>query len=435
MLSRGALSEYGGIPREAKLLVYLSIVPSFAIGFIYTDLSYFLPTVAGIPVTQAGITITMMGVSLVALSVPLGMVSDRYGRKRMLVIGNLCASLSLIGFALVRNFALLLVVAFVEGAGEASFAVSVSALMSERAGDEKRTPAFALLTLVSFMAGALGAFVIASLFVFEGLGLSVSEAHTLLYVVIGLLNLSITPLVFRLRSDKGGIRREILPRKSARVVAKYAIYSVIIATGAGLFVPLMTYWFSVAYGVTDAVSGPVLGVTNLLTAGAVALSPRLAGRLGLVNATVLTQAASTAFMVVVPLCPTFGIAASVYLVRTFMMNLSSPLTQSLIMGLVVPEERGMAAGITAALWRLPNSLSVSVGYAMIGAGFLGLPFYVATVLYVVGIGAYWVMFRKATLPEESGNSQSEGAQPSSVDGPDEDRAMSDTRTPTSLTGL
>lgn len=417
---RGLFKEYEGIPWEARLLVYLSFIPSFAIGFIYTDLPFFLPSVQGLAPTLSGIVITVMGLTLVVESVPLGMVADKYGRRRMVVIGNLCASLSLIGFALTKNFGLLLAVAVIEGTGETAFAVSVGALIADKAGDQKRTAAFSLLSFLGWIAGGIGGFVISSLFIFEGLGLSVQEAHTLLYVTVGLLNLSITPLIFKIKESAATTRRKgILPRKSGRVVAKFGVYSVIIAAGAGLFVPLMAYWFSAAYGVSDAVSGPVLGATNLLTAGVVVMSPRLASRFGIVKATVLTQAASTVFMVLIPVSPTFAIAASLYLVRVFLMNLSNPLTQSLIMGLVEPEERGMASGIASALWRLPNALTVTAGYALIGAGLLGFPFYIATVLYLMGIAVFWVLFKDSRLPEEAGKTQD--AQSSSVEGPAEGR--------------
>lgn len=415
-------AEYHDIPWQAKILVYLSIVPNFAIGFIYTDLSYFLPNVQGLAPTLAGVTITVMGATLVAESIPLGILADRYGRRKMLIIGNLCASLSLIGFALTKDFGLILVVAVVEGTGEASFAVSVSALLAEKAGNEKRTVAFSLLSFLGWIAGGLGGFVISSLFAFERVGLTVDQAHVLLYVIVGLLNLSITPLLFKVKPSTSRARSTILPRKSGRVIAKYGVYSVIIAVGAGLFVPLMAFWFSAAYGVSDAISGPILGVTYLVTAGAVFISPKVASRLGLVSATVVTQASSMVFMVLVPLSPSFGIAASLYLVRVFLMNLSNPLTQSLVMGLVEPEERGMAAGITAAIWRLPNALSTTAGYAMIQAGFLGLPFYTATILYAVGISLFWLMFKSARLPEEvKRNHDSQNAQSSNVEGPEEER--------------
>ena len=417
---RELFREYRGIPWEAKLLIYLSFIPSFAISFIYTDLSFFLPNVQGVAPTLAGVVITVMGLALVAGSIPLGILADRYGRRKMLVIGNLCASLSLIGFALTKNFGLLLGVATVEGIGEAAFAVSVGALIADKAGDQKRTAAFSLLSFLGYIAGGIGGFAISSLFVFEGLGLNIAQAHVSLYFFVGLLNLSITPLIFKIKETATTTRRkEILPRKSGDVLKKFGLYSVIIAAGAGLFVPLMAYWFSAAYGVSDAISGPVLGVTQLLTAGAVVMSPRLASRFGNVRATVMTQAASTLFMVFIPISPTFGFAASLYLVRVFLMNLSNPLTQSLIMGLVEPEERGMASGIASALWRLPNALTVTAGYALVGAGLLGYPFYVATVLYLIGIGIYWLFFKGARLPEESATTQD--AQSSSLEGPAEER--------------
>jgi len=412
-------SEYRGIPSQARLLIYLSFIPNVAIGFIYTDLSYFLPKFQGI---GAGFPITVMGVTTVVLSFPFGIIADRVGRLKMLVLGNLCASLSLIGFALISNYALVLMIAVLEGTGEAAFAVSFVALIADKAGDEKRTPAFSLLAILGWVAGALGGFIIYSVDALHSIGLSLKDAHVVLFVTVGLLSLSITPLVFKIREGWAPDRRkEILPRKSWRVIMMYGAYSVTLALGAGLFVTLMAFWFSKAYGVSDDLSGLVLGLTSLLTAGVVFIAPWLARKMGLVKAVVVTEAASTIFLFALPSAPNFGAAASIYIVRVFLMNLSNPLTQSLIMGLVSPDERGMAAGISAAIWRLPNALTASVGYGMMYAGLLALPFYYATVLYVVGISAFWFMFKGARLPEESPRPRQPAVQSSSLDGPEDER--------------
>lgn len=358
-----------------------------------------------------------MASTLVAASIPLGILADRYGRRKLLVLGNLSASLSLVAFALTSNFALILFVAVLEGLGEAAFAVSGSALLADLAGNEKRTAAFSLQAFIGWIAGALGSLAVSSVIVFQNIGLSFAEAHIVLYIIVGLLGLSVTPLIFRIREvkwseqptsttevlpDLGIKTRRILPRKSRGVLLRYLGYSIPIALGAGLFVPLMTLWFSSAYGVTDAVSGPVLGISSILTAVAVFLSPKLARKFGLVRAIVMTQGLSTIFMAMVPTAPSFAAAASLYTVRVFLMNLSNPLSQSLLMGLVPPEERGGAAGITASLWRLPNALSSTVGAIWIGMGLLALPFYVATVLYLSSITAFWFLFKNAILPEELG---------------------------------
>ena len=415
-------SDYRGIPWQARQLIYLTFIPNVAIGFIYTDLGYYLINFQGLGHTEAGIVITVMGLTLVVESIPLGIIADRFGRKRMLVLGNLCASLSLIGFALTSNYVLILLVAVLEGTGEASYAVSVSALLAGHAGDEKRTPAFSLLSILGWIASGVGAAVISSVVGLESFGFDLGQAHVILFAVVGLLGLSITPLLMRVREGPSFERRkEWLPRKSGSVLVKYLSYSVLIAVGAGLFVPIMTVWFNAAYGVSDDVSGLVLSITSLLTAVVVVITPRLARRYGLVKATVITEASSTVFMLAVPLSPNFPVSATFYVIRVFLMNLSNPLTQSLIMGLVSPDERGMASGLAASLWRLPNSLSTTVGLTWIGAGLIALPFYVATVLYVVGITIFWVMFRNARPPEEQPSTTQAPAQSSSLESPEVER--------------
>jgi MFS-type transporter involved in bile tolerance (Atg22 family) len=295
-------------------------------------------------------------------------------------------------------------------------------MVAEKAGDEKRTAAFSLLAFIGWVASAMGGFIISSVYPLENLGFSFGQAHIVLFIVMGLLNLSITPMLFWVKDTTTyRERRGILPRKSALVMAKFGGYTVTIALGAGLFVPLMALWFSQAFQVPDAVSGVVLGVTSLLTAGVVFVSPRLARRLGLVRATVVTQAASIVFMVLIPSSPTFGVAASLYLVRVFLMNLSNPLTQSLIMGLVSPDERGAASGVSAALGRLPNSLSANVGSELILGGRLAAPFYIATVLYVVGISMFWFFFRNSKVREELPRGSQAPIQSSSLEGPEAER--------------
>ncbi|HEY6283958.1 MAG TPA: MFS transporter, partial [Nitrososphaerales archaeon] len=256
-------SEYKGIPPQARLLIYLSFIPNIAIGFIYIDLAFFLPKIQGLTPGSTGIVIAVLGATLVAESIPFGIVADRYGRRKMLFLGNLCASLSLIGFALTTDFSMILIFAILEGTGEAAYAVSVGALLAEKAGDAKRTSAFSLLAFLGWVAGALGGFVISSVLALQAFGLDARQAHIVLYAAVGLLSLSITPLFFLVREGATTTRRkEILPRKSSRVLKRFIVYSVLIAVGAGLFVPIMTNWFAAAYGVSDGVSGPVLGITN-----------------------------------------------------------------------------------------------------------------------------------------------------------------------------
>src|SRR5439155_865313 len=83
----------------AKLLI-LSFVPIFlGLGFLYIVLGAWLVTV-GFTAVQAGLLISAQGIAVVLTSIPLGIISDIYGRKQLLILGNLAGAGVLLVFAL-----------------------------------------------------------------------------------------------------------------------------------------------------------------------------------------------------------------------------------------------------------------------------------------------------------------------------------------------
>lgn len=396
---------YRDVPGKAKLLIYLSFFPSLALSLIYTDLSYFLTTVQGLSKVFTGLVLTTMGVTVVAMSIPMGILADRYGRRKFLIVGNLLASLTLAMFALTTNQFLLIVAAIVEGTTEVAFATAGTAMLTGLAGDASRTAAFSLSSFLQNIAYGLGGFALPFVLVLESFGMSDASSHVVLYLVVAVMGASVTPLVFRIpesaKAEKAKSVRQFLPTKSKNVMLKWSTANVMVAFGAGLFVPLMTLWFSLEYGVPDTLSGPVIGISGFLIAAVSLVAPFLARKFGLVRAAVLSEGLSMIFMFFVPLSPTFLIAGFVYTVRSFLMNVANPMNTSLIMGLVSPDERGAAAGISSAVWRLPNSVSTYLGADLMDAGLLALPFYLATAFYVASLALYWVFFGKTKLPEEA----------------------------------
>lgn len=397
--------DYRGMPKEATYLIIQSILPSLAYGMFYTDLSYFLTTVQGLPDYIMGIIITIMGVSTFISSIILGIAADKYGRKKLYVTGNIIASSIIALFAVTTNTAILLVAALLEGIAEGAFSASSSALIAEKAGDQRRTSIFSLSAFVSSIAFGLGSFIILAVAFFETLGFTIVESHTILYVTLAILSLVSTLIMLKVTESKTlktrqTSLRELLPKKSKNIIIKYVIASAIVAFGAGMVVPLMTRWLNKQYGVSDAISGPILGAANIIIGVATLAAPPLAKKIGLVKAIVVTQGLSTLFMFLTPLQPEYLSASFVYTIRAFLMNMASPLQQSMIMGLVAENERGAASGVSAAFWRLPNALSTSIGAALMGVGLLAAPFFLAGLFYIISIGLFWLYFRNTILPEE-----------------------------------
>ena len=405
MLLKKVYSGYGGLPEEAKYIIYASIMPAVAYGLLFTDLSYFLTTVQGIPADLMGIVITLMGVSTFVASIFLGVAADVYGRKMLLVGGNVLASFIIAFFAVTTDPLLLLIAAILEGISEAAILTSSSALLADKTDNEKRTTVFSLYGFAQSIAFGLGSFAVPALLIFELFGFTNKESHMLLYILIAILSLISTLLMIKVTESKRLKKSrtsylDLFPRKSKNVLLKYTLSSAVLAFGAGMVVPLMTLWFHLQYGISDAISAPILAVSSMLIALATLISPFLAKKFGLIKAIVVTQIVSTFFMLLTPLSPDYALAGFVYSIRALLMNMASPLSQSMIMGLVAEDERGAASGISGALWRLPNALSTFIGAWLMGLGLLAEPFFIAGLLYVVSIILFWHYFGKVKMPEE-----------------------------------
>src|SRR5438105_14644439 len=100
---RLANQEASPIPPAATMLI-LSFVPIFlGLGFLYIVLGAWLVTV-GFTAVQAGLLISAQGIAVVLTSIPLGIISDIYGRKQLLILGNLADAAALLPFPLTTNF-------------------------------------------------------------------------------------------------------------------------------------------------------------------------------------------------------------------------------------------------------------------------------------------------------------------------------------------
>ncbi len=346
-----------------------------------------------------GLIVTVMGVATFAASIPLGIVADKYGRKRLHIAGNIIASAIITVFALTTNIAFLLIAAVVEGIVEAAFAASANALLAEKAEEKRRTDAYSLFGFAQSAAFGVGSLLIPLVMIFETVGFNNKEGHVLLYVVLAVLSLSSTLFMLRIsepqREKRHGVNwKKMLPHKSKDPLVRYVISSGLIAFGAGLVVPLMAAWFGLKFGISDAVSGPILGLSSIVTGVATLAGPSLAKRLGLVKAITVTQGFSTLFMFLVPLSSGYVSAGFAYATRSFLINMATPLEQSVIMGIVVEDERGAASGVNSAVWSLPNALSSFVGAYLMALGFLAAPFFLSGIFSIVSIALFWYFFRK-----------------------------------------
>ncbi len=91
--------------------------------------------------------------------------------------------------------------------------------------------------------------------------------------------------------------------------------------------------------------------------------------------------------------PDVRLAGGLYIIRAALMNVSVPLQDSYLMGIMSQDERGLASAINTVIWRIPNSITTVIGGLILATGSFEIPFYLATVFYVISISLFYTQFK------------------------------------------
>jgi MFS family permease len=350
----------------------------------------------GITPSQIGLLVAVQGILAVVSAVPLGIISDIYGRRLILVAGSLAGSLGLMVYALSITFVYLLAASAVLGFAEGATVAVWNALLADLTAPESRNKIFSRSYVMISVASGLG-LLLPGFFpsAQAALGLSSYSIHKSVLLILGLVSFAspagVAALLWR-HKETHNPGRKFAGLRNIGVLARLGVVGGAIGFGAGFIIPIVGTWFNLRFGVGDAYTGPVLAVSSILIGLAAFASPRLAKRYGQMGAILLTTGSSVVFMLSMAFLPDVNLAALFYIVRTGLMNMANPLIDSFSMSIFPAEQRGLVSAVTNTVFRLPNSASTFFGGILLGEGLLALPFIIASGLYILGLGAFFVFF-------------------------------------------
>jgi MFS family permease len=383
------------IPWRVKWFVILVFFTAVGYGYFQVLVSAYLPQI-GFDPGSVGLILGVNGLAVVVASIPLGIYADRRGKKRILFLGLLIFPFTLVVYALTSMLAALLIASVIAGLVEGAFLSTWNALIADMTTSQNRNNAFTLSFIVATIAFGLG-YALPFAFPIAGSLLHLESAKVHQYSTLLLAGVSfISPvgigLVLRGYSEPEKTKTSGA-KGSLGPLWKFSGLNSIIGLGAGFIIPLIATWFFFRFAVPDTYSGPLLAISNMTIALAAVASPLLAKKLGNVNAIVLAEGSSTVFMLAMAFAPTAAVAGGLYVVRAALMNMSSPLADSYLMGIIPPDQRSLASAVNSLVWRLPNSITAVLGGLIMGTGNYGLPIFLATAFYVIGISGFFLVFR------------------------------------------
>jgi MFS family permease len=388
---------FSEIPRKVRRIVSANVLGGVGFGYLTVFITAYLPQI-GVGAEVVGLLLGAEGVSMVVSAIPLGMYSDRRGRKGLLLTASVVLPSSMLVFAFTTDIRWLVLAAVVAGIGQGAFLSTWNAIIADQTTVEQRNAAFSLSFVLNNVAGGAGfALPLAFPALQAWTGIDSHTIHIGALVVTDAFGF-LMPVAFYLLL-RG--YRETFPAREARTKAmnwrpllKFSGINGLIGLGAGFFIPLVPTWLLLKFGVHDTWSGPLLALANVTIGLAAIGSTALAKRYGPVRAIALAQGLSTAFMLSLAFTTNAVLAGGLYLVRAALMNMSAPIGDSFLMGIIAPEQRGLASAVNSIIWRLPNSVTTVLGGILMGAGYYDLPIFLATAFYAASISLFFMVFRK-----------------------------------------
>ena len=195
------------------------------------------------------------------------------------------------------------------------------------------------------------------------------------------------------RKEEATLNLKTIMRKGLWFIVRFSAPMALIGFGAGFVVPYFQLYYILKFDVDVSQVAWLFVATQVAMGLSFFLVPNLAERRGSVGTVVLTQSVAVINLALIPFAPIFLMAAPFHLMRMAMMNASTPIQNSLMMGAVRPADRGTAAAVGQLMWTLTNSIGITfAGFVMQNYG-LDTPFIIAVSFYTTAVFLFWYWFR------------------------------------------
>ena len=399
--------------RDVAVLMASRGVRAFAFSYLNVIFAIYLSQL-GYSTVTVGLVISTAYASGAVLTAVWGYLSDRFGRKKILI---LLAALTIVSNLIYLFFdhlffILLAVIIANVGAGGAGaggqgggpFNPVEQALLAEKCTAANRNRIFATNSFVGSIMGALGALVSGlPEYLQQNRGWPSVASYKPLFALTILFSIVLIFAYSSISEQHVFVPRQHKQKATKRTggfVIKMSLLGMVDNLGAGLISPLIAYWFFLRYGVELKSLGLMFFLSHFVAALSFLAAPVIARKIGVVKTMAFSHGAASLIYLLVPFAPSFTVAAALTVFRSFLAYMDNPLRSSFIMGVVRPEARGAAAGITTLSRHVPMAVSPTLSAYMMQAFSLNVPIFLGGFLQLFHDCVFYYLFHGVKPPEE-----------------------------------
>jgi MFS family permease len=409
MISNGTQPNAAGSPAPGGLVFLLSAraVRDFGDGFVAVLLPVYLTMLGFSPFEVGGIaTAALLGSALLTLGI--GVIGSRHDRRNLLVAGASLMIATGVAFALVHDFALLLVVAFAgtinPSAGSVSIFVPLEhAVLSSAVSDRSRTRMFARYSLIGALSAACGALAAAIPAYLAGAGmdqLTAIKAMFVFYALLGVIGCLLYARIPRRPQPASPAHASALGPSRQVVYRLAALFSLDAFAGGFVVQSLLALWLFERFDLSLSAASLFFFWSGLLSAFSFPVAAWLSRHVGLINTMVFTHIPSSVCLILAAFAPTLPLALALLLVRAALSQMDVPTRSSYVMAVVTEAERPAAASFTSVPRSLAAAASPAIAGALFAASFQALPLLICGTLKIAYDLLLLAQFRRLKPPEE-----------------------------------
>jgi MFS family permease len=379
----------------------------FGDGFVAVLLPVYLLGL-GLGPIQVGIVATTALFGSALLTLAIGFLGARHDHRRLLLAAASLMVATGVAFAVVDDYAILLVVAFAGTANPSAGSVSVfvpleHAVLAHEAASDQRTRIFARYSLIGALAGAAGSLAAGAPELMAPLGFSQLAALRIMFILYAALGVTGGLFYGRIpkRPPTSDQRVHTALGPSRHIVYRLAaLFSLDAFAGGFVVQSLLALWLFERFDLSLTQAGMFFFWSGVLSAFSFPVAAWLSRRIGLVNTMVFTHIPASIALILAAFAPTLPIALFLLLVRAALSQMDVPTRSSYVMAVVTEAERAAAASVTSVPRSLAAAISPMLAGTLMAASFRAWPLVICGGLKIAYDLLLLIQFRHVKPPEE-----------------------------------
>jgi MFS family permease len=354
-----------------------------------------------------GLILSATPLAALFLGLPLGLLSDRIGRRTSMILGLVVGFVGMLFEVHLVSPWLIFFFGLVQGAGFTLYRLSQSPFIMAASERENQAMIFSLNFGLMTVASTIGNLIAGQMpaFLERWLGLVQGTSAAYQWVITAGILFAATSLipVFMIKENKltddspadqiplKEMLRKIIKRPVTR---RLGLINMLIGFGAAILIPYLNVFLRSKFDISDNLLGLIFSLSSLLVFLGSVISPwTVKVTHSRIIPTVATQGASLVFLFTLGFSPVLWIAAVSMLLRNVLMQSSSPLLDNYAMLISPPEEQGTIASARVTSWQAGQTFGLFIS-GLVQARFGFTPLFITTgFLYGLAAALTWIYFR------------------------------------------